>query len=151
MMKGNNKLELSQKFSLPQIEIRLFFLQPVVHGPKVPRPMKCTLYLIPLPPTQPPPKHPQMQPYSRDGGTRRCFYEFQTFMACYTSAETSTSKQCTPQFDDYYECIHGFKEREKARLMVKQLKANEASGEGVKALDLYKKSGAVYENLELVK
>lgn len=72
-------------------------------------------------------------------------------MACYTSAETATSKECRPQFDDYYECLHGFKEREKVRLMNKQLKANEASGEGIKASDLYKKSGAVYENLDLVK
>lgn len=72
-------------------------------------------------------------------------------MACYTSADTATSKECQPHFDDYYECLHGFKEREKARLMNKQLKANEASGEGIKAADLYKKSGAVYENLDLVK
>ena len=92
-----------------------------------------------------------MQPYSRTGGTRRCFYEFQAFMACYTSANTATSKVCQPRFDDYYECLHGFKEREKALLMIKQMKAKEASRDGVKALDLYKNSGSEYENLGLVK
>lgn len=91
-----------------------------------------------------------MQPYSRSGGTRKCFYEFQTLVACYTSADTVTKKECTPVFDDYFECLHGFKEREKARLMLQQLKANEASGEGVKATDLYKSAGGVYENLDLV-
>lgn len=91
-----------------------------------------------------------MQPYSRSGGTRKCFYEFQTLVACYTSADTTSKKECTPVFDDYFECLHGYKEREKARLMLQQLKANEASGEGIKATDLYKSAGGVYENLDLV-
>lgn len=91
-----------------------------------------------------------MQPYSRSGGTRRCFYEFQTFMACYTSAETVAKKECTPQFDDYFECLHGYKEREKARLLLQQLKENESTKTGVTAADLFKASGGVYENLDLV-
>ncbi|KAF7999238.1 hypothetical protein OXX80_002570 [Metschnikowia pulcherrima] len=92
-----------------------------------------------------------MQPYSRSGGTRRCYYEFQSLVACYTAADTATKKECTPFFDDYSECLHGTKEREKARLMLQQLKANEASGEGVKSADLYKSAGSVYEKLDLVK
>lgn len=92
-----------------------------------------------------------MQPYSRTGGTRKCFYEFQTLVACYTSADTSTRKECTPVYEDYFECLHGFKEREKTRIMLQQLKANEIKGEGVVASDLYKASGSVYENLDLVK
>lgn len=92
-----------------------------------------------------------MQPYSRSGGTRKCFYEFQLLAACYTSADTQTRKECTPQFEDYFECLHGFKERERTRLMLKQLKDNEMTNKGVKASDLYKASGAVYENLDLVK
>lgn len=92
-----------------------------------------------------------MQPYSRNGGTRKCFYEFQTVMACYTSADTVSKKECLPQFDDYFECLHGYKEREKVRLMLQQLKDNEATKKGVTAADLYKSAGAIYENLDLVK
>ncbi|ODV69563.1 hypothetical protein HYPBUDRAFT_116706 [Hyphopichia burtonii NRRL Y-1933] len=92
-----------------------------------------------------------MQPYSRSGGTRRCFYEFQTLVACYTSADTVSKKECTPNFDDYFECLHGFKERERTRLMLQQLKENETTKNGVTASDLYKSAGAVYENLDLVK
>ncbi|ODV81059.1 uncharacterized protein CANTADRAFT_88959 [Suhomyces tanzawaensis NRRL Y-17324] len=92
-----------------------------------------------------------MQPYSRSGGTRKCFYEFQTLVACFTSAETSTKKECTPLFDDYNECLHGYKERERTRLVLQQLKDNERTKEGVIAADLYKASGSVYENLDLVK
>jgi len=92
-----------------------------------------------------------MQPYSRSGGTRKCFYEFQTLVACYTSADTTSKKQCTPQFEDYFECLHGYKEKEKTRIMLQQLKDNEATNSGVIASDLYKKSGAVYENLGIVK
>lgn len=92
-----------------------------------------------------------MQPYSRSGGTRKCFYEFQTLVACYTSADTATKKTCTPYFEDYSECLHGFKERERIRLMLKQLKENEKTKSGVTASDLYKSSGSVYENLDLVK
>lgn len=92
----------------------------------------------------------QMQPYSRNGGTRKCFYEFQTLVACYTDADTASKKACTPAFDDYFECLHGYKEREKTRLMLQQLRANEAAGKGVKGQDLYKSAGAVYENLDLI-
>lgn len=92
-----------------------------------------------------------MNPYGRSGGTRKCFYEFQTLVACYTSAETSSKKECIPVFEDYSECLHGVKEREKARLMLQQLKANETSGEGVKSSDVFNKSGSVYEPLSLVK
>ncbi|KAK6459290.1 uncharacterized protein RJT20DRAFT_124506 [Scheffersomyces xylosifermentans] len=92
-----------------------------------------------------------MQPYSRSGGTRKCFYEFQTLVACYTSADTSTKKECTPQFDDYFECLHGYKERERTRIMLQQLKENEKTKNGVTAQDLFKASGSVYENLDLVK
>lgn len=92
-----------------------------------------------------------MQPYSRSGGTRKCFYEFQTVVACYTSADTVTKKACTPAFDDYFECLHGYKERERARLMLQQLKDNETNKSGVTANQLYKAAGAVYENLDLVK
>lgn len=91
-----------------------------------------------------------MQPYSRSGGTRKCFYEFQTLVACYTSADTETKKACTPQFEDYFECLHGFKERERTRLMLQQLKDNEQTKSGITASDLYKSSGSVYENLDLV-
>lgn len=94
----------------------------------------------------------KMLPTSRSGGTRRCFYEFQTLVACYTSQDTLSKKECTPVFDDYFECLHGLKEREKARLMLQQLKANEASGEGVKSSDLFLSSGSSsYQNLNLVK
>ncbi|KAK6464681.1 beta-lactamase-like protein [Scheffersomyces coipomensis] len=93
----------------------------------------------------------KMQPYSRSGGTRKCFYEFQTLVACYTSADTTTKKECTPVFDDYFECLHGYKERERTRIMAQQLKDNEISGKGVVAKDLYKSAGAVYESLDLVK
>lgn len=92
-----------------------------------------------------------MQPYSRSGGTRRCFYEFQTVVACYTSADTATAKECVPQFEDYFECLHGYKEREKVRLMLQQLKENEVSQKGVTASDLYKSAGAAYQNLDLIK
>ncbi|KAL7662821.1 hypothetical protein ABC855_g4319 [[Candida] zeylanoides] len=92
-----------------------------------------------------------MQPYSRNGGTRKCFFEFQTFMECYTNADTKGPKECTPKFNDYYECLHGFKEREKARLMIQQLKDNAANNSGVTSADLFKSAGGVYENLNLVK
>lgn len=92
-----------------------------------------------------------MQPYSRSGGTRRCFYEFQTLVSCYTSADTPNKKTCTPQYEDYYECLHGFKEREKTRLVMQQLKENKENKNGVVASDLYKASGSVYENLDLIK
>lgn len=92
-----------------------------------------------------------MEPISRSGGTRKCFYEFQTLAACYTSADTSSKKQCIPQYDDYYECLHGTKERAQVKLMLKQLQHNEANKSGVTAVDLYKKSGRVYENLDLIK
>lgn len=91
-----------------------------------------------------------MQPYSRNGGTRKCFYEFQTLVSCYTSADTITKKACTPQFEDYFECLHGFKERERTRLMLQQLKENEETKHGVSASQLYKSAGSVYENLDLV-
>lgn len=91
-----------------------------------------------------------MQPYSRSGGTRKCFYEFQTLVACYTSADTVSKKACTPQFDDYFECLHGYKERERTRLMLQQLKQNETNQSGVTAAQLYKASGSTYENLDLV-
>lgn len=92
-----------------------------------------------------------MQPYSRSGGTRKCYYEFQTLVACYTSAETTEKKQCTPQFDDYFECLHGYKEREKTRIMLQQLKDNEKTQQGVLATDLYKQAGNVYQNLDIIK
>lgn len=92
-----------------------------------------------------------MQPYSRNGGTRKCFYEFQTLVSCYTSADTANKKECTPQFDDYFECLHGYKEREHARIMLQQLKLNEENKSGVTSSDLFKSSGAVYEKLDLVK
>ncbi|CCE73201.1 Piso0_000227 [Millerozyma farinosa CBS 7064] len=91
-----------------------------------------------------------MQPYSRSGGTRRCFYEFQTVVACYTSADTVSKKECVPPFEDYFECLHGYKERERTRLMLQQLKHNEETKSGVTAQQLFKSSGAVYENLDLV-
>lgn len=92
-----------------------------------------------------------MQPYSRNGGTRRCFYEFQTFMECYSNGETKSPKECTPKFNDYFECLHGIKEREKVRLMAQQLKDNEANKTGVTSADLFKNNNGVYENLNLVK
>lgn len=92
----------------------------------------------------------EMQPYSRTGGTRKCFYEFQTLVSCYTSSETSTKKECTPIFDDYFECLHGYKEREKARLMYQQLKANESSDKNVGPLSFYSHGGENYKRLDLV-
>lgn len=92
-----------------------------------------------------------MQPYSRNGGTRKCFYEFQHVLACYTAADTVNKKECVPQFEDYFECLHGYKERERTRVMLQQLKENEATKTGVTASDLYKSAGGVYENLDLVK
>lgn len=71
-------------------------------------------------------------------------------MACYTSADTSNKKVCTPQYDDYFECLHGYKEREKARLMMQQLKENEQTKKGVTATELYKSGNGVYESLKLV-
>lgn len=91
-----------------------------------------------------------MQPYSRSGGTRKCFYEFQTLVSCYTSSDTASKKECTPSFDDYFECLHGFKEREKARLMYQQLKANDARKAEVKSLDFFSPQGDTYKKLELV-
>ncbi|CAN3374888.1 hypothetical protein DIURU_002599 [Diutina rugosa] len=101
-----------------------------------------------------------MEPLSRSGGTRKCFYEFQTLAACYTSAETSSKSQCQPQFDDYFECLHGYKERAQVRSMLKQLDENKAHNHdhkdhkdhthAVTADELYKKSGRVYENLDLI-
>ncbi|EGW31555.1 uncharacterized protein SPAPADRAFT_67601 [Spathaspora passalidarum NRRL Y-27907] len=96
-------------------------------------------------------QYTKMRPYSKSGGTAKCFYEFQTFVACYTSAETVNRKECTPAFEDYAECLHGTKERERARLMMQQLKENEQNKSGVTASDLYKSSGRVYENLDLIK
>lgn len=92
-----------------------------------------------------------MLPYARDGGTRRCYYEFQTLVACYTAADTHNKKQCTPQFDDYDECLHGTKERARARLMMQQLKENEITKNGVVASDLYRNSGSTYANLDIIK
>lgn len=93
-----------------------------------------------------------MQPYSRSGGTRKCYYEFQTLAACATAADTTSKKQCQPMFDDYFECLHGFKEREKVRLMAQQLQDNaDLKNGGATAADLYKASGTIYENLNLVK
>ncbi|KAG7664950.1 uncharacterized protein J8A68_001536 [[Candida] subhashii] len=91
-----------------------------------------------------------MHPQGRNGGTRRCFYEFQTFLACVTSADTVNSKQCTPNYEDYMECLHGTKERERARLMMQQLKENERTQNGITAADLYKSSGRVYQPLNLI-
>lgn len=91
-----------------------------------------------------------MQPYSRSGGTRKCFYEFQSLVSCYTSSETNTKKECTPIFDDYFECLHGFKEREKARLMYQQLKTNSDSDGKIKSLDIYGLNGTIYRKLDLV-
>lgn len=91
-----------------------------------------------------------MHPHARSGGTRKCFYEFQTFVACYTAADTTNRKECTPQYEDYMECLHGTKERERARLMMQQLKENEQTKSGVTAADLYKNSGRVYQSLDLI-
>ncbi|CAK9437929.1 uncharacterized protein LODBEIA_P23070 [Lodderomyces beijingensis] len=91
-----------------------------------------------------------MQPYSRFGGTRKCFYEFQLLVNCHTSADTTNKKQCLPAFEDYNECLHGLKERAKARALIDQLAENEQSGKGIKATELYKKSNQIYENLNLV-
>ncbi|KAL6450712.1 CFT2 Cleavage factor two protein 2 [Candida maltosa Xu316] len=84
-------------------------------------------------------------------GTRRCFYEFQTWMECMTSADTTSVKQCKPTFEDYDECLHGIKEREKVAIMLKQLKENEVSKNGVTAAELYNASNTIYENLNLIK
>lgn len=91
-----------------------------------------------------------MEPLSRSGGTRKCFYEFQTLAACYTSADTLSKSQCQPQFDDYFECLHGYKERAQVRQMLKQLDANKEHKTGVTSDELYKKAGRVYENLDLI-
>ncbi|CAI5758673.1 unnamed protein product [Candida verbasci] len=92
-----------------------------------------------------------MQPYSRNGGTRKCFYEFQLLTACFTSSDTSSKKQCVPAYEDYNECLHGNKEREKVRTMLQQLQKNKESKDGgVTAEELYKKSNKIYENLDLL-
>ncbi|WLF78339.1 hypothetical protein PVL30_002073 [Lodderomyces elongisporus] len=91
-----------------------------------------------------------MQPYSRFGGTRKCFYEFQMLANCHTSANTKNVRECLPAFEDYNECLHGLKERAKARVMMEQLAKNEETGKGVTAKELYKKSNQIYENLNLV-
>lgn len=73
-------------------------------------------------------------------------------MECYTNADTQSPKECQPLFNDYFECLHGYKEREKVRLQLKQLRENEANGSGVTAKDLFKAtSSGRYENLDLVK
>ena len=54
-------------------------------------------------------------------------------------------------FEDYEECLHGLKEKEKVRLMVQQLKDNETSKNGITASELYKASNTIYENLDLIK
>lgn len=92
-----------------------------------------------------------MQPYSRSGGTRRCFYEFQSWMSCVTSSDTTSIKQCKASFEDYEECLHGLKDREKVRLMLQQLKYNETHKNGITASELYKASNTIYENLDLIK
>lgn len=92
-----------------------------------------------------------MQPYSRFGGTRRCFYQFQLLVDCHTSADTKSKKQCLPKFEDYNECLHGLKEREKVRTLINQLDENAKTGKGVTANELYKKDNQIYENLNLIK
>ncbi|KAI5966188.1 uncharacterized protein KGF55_000497 [Candida pseudojiufengensis] len=91
-----------------------------------------------------------MQPYSRFGGTRRCFFEFQKLVDCTTSSDTTSKKQCLPKFEDYNECLHGLKEREQVRILNKQLSENVANDKGINPRELYN-GVQIYENLDLIK
>lgn len=77
-----------------------------------------------------------------NGGSSRCFGEWQRFLECYTNADTTHPVQCTPHVDDYFECLHHRKEKERASLIRAQLKKNQAEqkqkGEEVQKLAVTK-------------
>lgn len=82
--------------------------------------------------------------YGFNGGSSRCFGEWQRFLECYTNADTSHPVQCTPQVDDYFECLHH--KKEKARVMaiksqsLKNKFEEKKSGEEVKSIAVTKDS-----------
>ncbi|CCH44272.1 hypothetical protein BN7_3833 [Wickerhamomyces ciferrii] len=61
-----------------------------------------------------------------NGGPSRCFGEWQRFIECYTSEETSHPVKCTPHADDYFECLHHNKERARVQMIQAQLNKNKA-------------------------
>jgi len=67
--------------------------------------------------------------FGYNGGTSRCFNEWQRFLECYTSAETTKRVQCTPQADDYFECLHHRKEKARTLAIKTQLDKNKEKAE----------------------
>jgi NADH dehydrogenase (ubiquinone) Fe-S protein 5 len=60
------------------------------------------------------------------GGTGRCFGIWQNFMECYTNNDTNHPRECTPQADDYFECLHRPKEAIRAQQIRAEYKKQQA-------------------------
>mmetsp|Transcript_4337 Transcript_4337/g.6658 ORF Transcript_4337/g.6658 Transcript_4337/m.6658 type:complete len:98 (+) Transcript_4337:43-336(+) len=58
--------------------------------------------------------------FGLSGGASRCFQHFQDFNRCVEAAENPT-EECPKVMEDYFECLHGFKQVDRA-MAVKVMK-----------------------------
>ncbi|KAI6246590.1 hypothetical protein HI914_05244 [Erysiphe necator] len=69
--------------------------------------------------------------YGLTGGVSRCFPFWQDVLACYvvntTEEDDLGRKKCAPALEDYYECLHHRKEKQRVLLLQKAYRANEES------------------------
>ncbi|ODV91075.1 hypothetical protein CANCADRAFT_2790 [Tortispora caseinolytica NRRL Y-17796] len=62
-----------------------------------------------------------MSRHGRYGGSSRCYGEWQEFMLCYASKDTTEPSQCQLKVNDYLECLHHTNELERAARIKGQL------------------------------
>ncbi|KAI0918411.1 hypothetical protein AcW1_009691 [Taiwanofungus camphoratus] len=74
--------------------------------------------------------------FSPHGGVPRCFAYWQEFSKCYAQADVP--RQCKPQADDYFECLHHTNEIARAKAVKAEFvrKAEHQAHEGRKAADI---------------
>jgi len=73
---------------------------------------------------------------SKASGRSRCFAFWQEFSKCY--AQTDNPKECSPQAEDYLECLHHTKEIARAKAIKEEFvkKVQHQAAEGRKIADV---------------
>lgn len=75
---------------------------------------------------------------------------WQSFMECYTNNSTLHPRECTPQVDDYFECLHRPKEMLRAQQIRAEYKKQQAGEASNKAVGVSVKKDSLPEALGLV-
>lgn len=72
-------------------------------------------------------------------------------MDCYTSNETKGPRECTPQADDYFECLHRPKEKLRAQQIRAEYLKQQSGKAGERTQGVSVKNDSLPEVLGLVK